>query len=183
MLYWMERNGSGSGTLDSVCIMSRSEILRGIVTEKLTTAAQEIFAVVERTVAGYEEEASGLRQEIDRQRRQLEAVLQPRVKLERREYLIPDPEGHDAVVREEQQKEEQTQQSEALIPDPKGHDAVVREEEQTQQSGEEDSGSIGQLRGDGGNEEPQLSVQPATSLKEDLKDPDYQIESRSQITA
>ncbi|XP_045897944.1 uncharacterized protein LOC123965465 isoform X2 [Micropterus dolomieu] len=160
MLYWMERNGSGSGTLDSVCIMSRSEILRGIVTEKLTTAAQEIFAVVERTVAGYEEEASGLRQEIDRQRRQLEAVLQPRVKLERREYLIPDPEGHDAVVREEQQKEEQTQQS-----------------------GEEDSGSIGQLRGDGGNEEPQLSVQPATSLKEDLKDPDYQIESRSQITA
>ncbi|XP_038587317.1 zinc finger protein 37-like isoform X3 [Micropterus salmoides] len=186
MVYCVQRNSGGSGTLDSPNNMSKTEILRGIVTEKLTTAAQEIFAVVERTVAGYEEEASGLRQEIDRQRRQLEAVLQPRVKLETREYLIPDPEGHEAVVREEeQQKEEQTQQSEALIPDPKGHDNVVREEEQTQQSGEEDSGSLGQLwydddeEGDGGNEELQLSVQPATSLrKEDLKDPDFQIESR-----
>ncbi|XP_041634807.1 zinc finger protein 436-like [Cheilinus undulatus] len=69
--------------------LSKAEILRGIVTEKLTTAAREIFAVVERTVAGYEEEAAGLRQEIDRQRIQLEAILQPRVSLSRiddREY-------------------------------------------------------------------------------------------------
>ncbi|XP_041636154.1 zinc finger protein 436-like isoform X2 [Cheilinus undulatus] len=57
------------------------EIVRGIVTEKLTTAGWEIFAVVERTVAGYEEEAAGLRQEIDRQRIQLEAILRPRVTL------------------------------------------------------------------------------------------------------
>ncbi|XP_041635044.1 zinc finger protein 320-like [Cheilinus undulatus] len=63
--------------------LSRADILRGIVTEKLTTAAQEIFAVLERAVAGYEEEAAGLRQEIDRQRLQLEAVLQPRVSLSR----------------------------------------------------------------------------------------------------
>lgn len=63
--------------------MSKAEILRGVVAEKLTTAALEILAVVERTVAGYEEEASGLRQEIDRQSRQLELLLQPRVKLER----------------------------------------------------------------------------------------------------
>ncbi|KAM9426035.1 uncharacterized protein KZ484_015772 isoform 2-T2 [Pholidichthys leucotaenia] len=63
--------------------MSRSDILRGIITEKLNTAAREILAVVERTVADYEEEASDFRQEIDRQRRQLE-LLQPQVKLERR---------------------------------------------------------------------------------------------------
>lgn len=84
MLYWMERNLGGSETLDSLGNMSKAEILRGIVTEKLTTAAQEILAVVERTVAGYEEEASGFRREIDRQRRQLEVLLQPRVKLEKR---------------------------------------------------------------------------------------------------
>ncbi|XP_038587341.1 zinc finger protein 436-like isoform X3 [Micropterus salmoides] len=156
MVYCAQRNSGGSGTPDSPNNMSKTEILRGIVTEKLTTAAQEIFAVVERTVAGYEEEASGLRQEIDRQRRQLEAVLQPRVKLERRD----------------------------LIPDPKGQDAVVREEEHTQQSGEEDIGNLGQLwydddeEGDVDNEEQQLSAQLATSLKEDLKDPDYQLESR-----
>ncbi|KAK9523139.1 hypothetical protein VZT92_019555 [Zoarces viviparus] len=64
--------------------MSEAEILIGIVTEKLTTAAQEILAVVERTVAGYEEEASGFRREIDRRKKQLEVLLQPRVSLERR---------------------------------------------------------------------------------------------------
>ncbi|XP_045921404.1 uncharacterized protein LOC123980884 isoform X2 [Micropterus dolomieu] len=69
--------------------MSTAEILRGIVAEKLTTAAQEIVAVVERTVAGYEEEASGLRQEIDRQRRQLEAVLQLEIKLEPADDQFP----------------------------------------------------------------------------------------------
>ncbi|KAK2863401.1 hypothetical protein Q5P01_002934 [Channa striata] len=68
--------------LETVVSLSKVEILRGIITEKLTTAAQEIFAVVERTVAGYEEEASGFRQEIDRQRRQLDVVLQPEIKVE-----------------------------------------------------------------------------------------------------
>ncbi|KAM4714027.1 uncharacterized protein FYW61_019132 [Anableps anableps] len=62
--------------------MSKSDILRGIITEKLSTAAREILAVVERTVADYEQEVSGFRREIDRQRRQLE-LLQPQVKLHR----------------------------------------------------------------------------------------------------
>ncbi|KAM9425634.1 uncharacterized protein KZ484_011522 [Pholidichthys leucotaenia] len=61
--------------------ISRSELLRGVIAERLTTAAREILAVVERTVADYEEEASGFRQELDRQRRQLE-LLQPEVKME-----------------------------------------------------------------------------------------------------
>ncbi|XP_056224921.1 uncharacterized protein LOC130164296 isoform X5 [Seriola aureovittata] len=59
--------------------MSKSEVLRGFVTERLAAASQEILAAVDGLVAGYEEEASGLRQEIDRQRRLLEVVLQPRV--------------------------------------------------------------------------------------------------------
>ncbi|MED6288524.1 hypothetical protein CHARACLAT_027497 [Characodon lateralis] len=62
--------------------MSKSDMLRGIITEKLSTAAREILAVVERTVTDYEKEASAFRQEIDRQRRQLE-LLQPQVKLRR----------------------------------------------------------------------------------------------------
>ncbi|XP_035506459.2 uncharacterized protein LOC118319874 [Scophthalmus maximus] len=63
--------------------MSKTDILRAIIAEKLTTAAQEILAVVERTVAGYEEEAAGFRWEIDRQRRQLELLLPaPDIKLE-----------------------------------------------------------------------------------------------------
>ncbi|KAI3376492.1 hypothetical protein L3Q82_016451 [Scortum barcoo] len=165
MFYWMERSGGGSETIDGLSDMSKAEILRGIVTEKLTTAAREILAVVERTVAGYEEEASGFRREIDRQRRQLEVLLQPRVRLERR-AVIPDLEGHEVVVVSEEEEEE---------------------EEHRQQSGvEEDTGSLGLLwydddDDDDGDEEQQLSVRPATSSRqkrEDLKDPDYQITSR-----
>ncbi|XP_041820709.1 zinc finger protein 568-like [Chelmon rostratus] len=167
MFYWMERSSGGSEMLDGLNNMSKAEILRGIVTEKLTTAAQEILAVVERTVAGYEEEASGFRREIDRQRRQLELLLQPRVKLERR-ALDPDLEGHELVVVSEEEDEE--------------------EQQHTQQSGVDDTGSLGLLwyddeEGDGGDEEQQLSVQTATSSRqrrEDLKDPDYQIKSRGQ---
>ncbi|KAL4008055.1 hypothetical protein ACER0C_001907 [Sarotherodon galilaeus] len=61
--------------------MSKSDILRGIITDKLSTAAREILSVVERTVADYEEEAAGFRQELDRQRRLLE-LLQPEIKQE-----------------------------------------------------------------------------------------------------
>ena len=53
----------------------RTELLRGLVADKLSTAAREILAVVDRTVAGFEEEASGLRQVIDRQRRQLQVTV------------------------------------------------------------------------------------------------------------
>lgn len=54
--------------------MSKAEVLRGFVRERLAAAAQEITEVVDRIVAGYEEEASDLRQEIGRQRRQLEVL-------------------------------------------------------------------------------------------------------------
>ncbi|XP_070786269.1 uncharacterized protein [Enoplosus armatus] len=80
MLNWIHSNNMEAETDERN--MSKAEILRGIIAEKLTTAAQEILAVVERTVAGYEEEAAGFRQEIDRQRRQLELLLQPEIKLE-----------------------------------------------------------------------------------------------------
>lgn len=133
MLFWTEGSRGGSEPLD----MSKAEILRGIVGEKLSTAAQEILAVVERTVAGYEEEASGFRREIERQRRQLEVLLQPRVKLEKsgepnRHRAGPhcpacasgslsgftfyysncsnfDPEGHEVVLVSEEEEEEEGQ--------------------------------------------------------------------------
>ncbi|MEQ2162595.1 hypothetical protein GOODEAATRI_021394, partial [Goodea atripinnis] len=63
--------------------MSNSYCLRGVITEKLSMAASEILAAVERTLAVYEAEASGLRQELEleRQKRQPE-LFQPRVKEE-----------------------------------------------------------------------------------------------------
>ncbi|XP_074555116.1 uncharacterized protein LOC141811099 isoform X2 [Halichoeres trimaculatus] len=55
---------------------SKTELLKGFIAQKLSSAAQEIFTVIERTVAAYEEEATGLRQEIDRQRSQLGVLHQ-----------------------------------------------------------------------------------------------------------
>ncbi|KAL4008053.1 hypothetical protein ACER0C_001905 [Sarotherodon galilaeus] len=108
----------GSEPLDGVANMSKSDILRGIITEKLSTAAREILAVVERTIADYEEEVAGFRQEIDRQRRLLE-LLQPRVKLERRE-LTPELHSCDVLMEASlEENEHHTQQPDILCPDVK----------------------------------------------------------------
>ncbi|XP_030287005.1 zinc finger and SCAN domain-containing protein 2-like [Sparus aurata] len=164
MFYWKSSSG-GSETLDGLSNMSKAEILRGIVTEKLSTAAQEILAVVERTVAGYEEEASGFRREISRQKRQLELLLQPRVRLERKARSQEVEAGeHEVVVLSEEEEEEQ---------------------QNSQQTGVDDSGGLGLLwydeyddeEADGGDE----GQRPETSFRrrqEDLKDPDYQIKPR-----
>ncbi|XP_032371195.1 gastrula zinc finger protein XlCGF57.1 isoform X3 [Etheostoma spectabile] len=54
--------------------MSSIEYLREFVNERLTAAAEEIFGVFERTIVEYEEE-------IDRQRRLLDIVWKPEIKL------------------------------------------------------------------------------------------------------
>ena len=56
--------------------MSSVESLREFVNERLTAAAEEIFRVFKQTVVEYEEE-------IDRQRRLLDIVLKPEIKLHR----------------------------------------------------------------------------------------------------
>ncbi|XP_071373150.1 zinc finger protein OZF-like [Centroberyx affinis] len=65
--------------------MSKVQQLRALVKQRLTAAAEEIFGLFERTIADYEEEASGLKEENDRQRKLLDAVLNPEVRLHRAE--------------------------------------------------------------------------------------------------
>ncbi|XP_013879856.1 histone H2A.Z-specific chaperone CHZ1, partial [Austrofundulus limnaeus] len=95
--------------------VSKSDFLRGIITEKLSTAAREILAVVERTVADYEEEGSGFRQEIDRQRRQLE-LLQPQVTLHR-----GDLHKHEEMVVGEEPEEQQLIQTDVEEAESQNH--------------------------------------------------------------
>ena len=54
--------------------MSSSEGLREFVNERLTAAAEEIFRVFNKTVVEYEKE-------IDRQRRLLDIIWKPEIKL------------------------------------------------------------------------------------------------------
>lgn len=86
--------------LETVVSLSKAEALRELIIEKLTAAAQLIFAGVEKTVAAYEEEASAFRQEIDRQRRQLE-VAPPEIKVEttgRCETEVKQPQAEEAQL-------------------------------------------------------------------------------------
>ncbi|XP_034017124.1 zinc finger protein 181-like isoform X2 [Thalassophryne amazonica] len=62
--------------------MSKIEMLRILINERLTAAAEEIFGVFGRTIAEYEEEISLLKGEIDRQQRLLDLRKKPRVSLQ-----------------------------------------------------------------------------------------------------
>ncbi|XP_069372633.1 uncharacterized protein [Paralichthys olivaceus] len=59
--------------------------LRALLTERLTAAAEEIVAVFEETVAEYEDRVERSEREICRQRRLLDAVMKPEVRLYRAE--------------------------------------------------------------------------------------------------
>ncbi|XP_032371169.1 uncharacterized protein LOC116689013 isoform X1 [Etheostoma spectabile] len=71
--------------------MSSVEYLREFVIERLTAAAEEIFGVFKNTIVEYEEE-------IDRQRRLLDVVRKPEIKLQRIEL----PQQHASKEKEEE---------------------------------------------------------------------------------
>lgn len=56
--------------------MSSLEFLRQFLSERLAAAAEEIFGVVSQTIVEYEEE-------INRQRKQLDLIWKPQIKLRR----------------------------------------------------------------------------------------------------
>ncbi|XP_026205625.1 zinc finger protein 19-like [Anabas testudineus] len=62
--------------------MSKIDMLRLLITQRLTAAAEEIFGVFGRTIAEYEEEICRSKLEIDRQRRLLDLSRKPQVSLQ-----------------------------------------------------------------------------------------------------
>ena len=58
-------------------------MLKSLVSERLSAAAEEIVGIVGRILTEYENEALGLKQDIDRKRRLLDRILQPEIKLHR----------------------------------------------------------------------------------------------------
>ncbi|XP_054461513.1 coiled-coil domain-containing protein 89-like isoform X2 [Anoplopoma fimbria] len=61
--------------------MSKAQILRSLVNQRLTAAAEEIFELFERTIAEHEEELSRSKEENERQRKLLDAVFNPPLRL------------------------------------------------------------------------------------------------------
>ncbi|XP_031733860.1 zinc finger and SCAN domain-containing protein 2-like isoform X1 [Anarrhichthys ocellatus] len=96
--------------------MSKVEMLRVVVTERLTAAAEEIFGLFERTLAEYEEELCRSKRDNECQRKLLDAVLKPEVRLHRvvlSADVQQDPEPPHIKEQQEQcwssQEEEQLQ--------------------------------------------------------------------------
>ncbi|XP_037332081.2 zinc finger and SCAN domain-containing protein 31-like [Pungitius pungitius] len=63
--------------------MSKVQMLRCLVKQRLTEAAEEIFGLFERTIAEYEEEVSRLKEDNERLKKYLHAVFNPEVRIQR----------------------------------------------------------------------------------------------------
>nr|XP_057928182.1 gastrula zinc finger protein XlCGF57.1-like isoform X2 [Doryrhamphus excisus] len=63
--------------------MCKVQILRALMEQRLNAAVEEILGLFERTIAEYEDELSRTKEETERQRQLLDAVLKPQVRLHR----------------------------------------------------------------------------------------------------
>uniref|UniRef100_A0A8D0CTA9 C2H2-type domain-containing protein n=1 Tax=Sander lucioperca TaxID=283035 RepID=A0A8D0CTA9_SANLU len=84
--------------------MCKVQMLRALVEQRLTAAAEEIFGLFERTIAEYEEELCRSKEENERQRELLDAVYNPQLRLHR--AALPPDEKSQIVIKEEQEEPE-----------------------------------------------------------------------------
>ncbi|XP_078019975.1 uncharacterized protein LOC117245839 isoform X5 [Epinephelus lanceolatus] len=92
--------------------MSKVQMLRSLVKQRLTAAAEEIFGLFERTIAEYEEELCRSKEENERQRKLLDAVSNPQLRLHRADVQ------QLSVVKEEVPPEQQEWSSSVDQEDP-----------------------------------------------------------------
>ncbi|XP_078131600.1 uncharacterized protein LOC144533887 isoform X1 [Sander vitreus] len=93
--------------------MSKVQMLRALVKQRLTAAAEEIFGLFERTIVEYEEELCRSKEENKRQRELLDAVYNPQLRLHRadveqllmvKEEVPPEQQECSASVDQEEPK-------------------------------------------------------------------------------
>lgn len=63
--------------------MSNVQMLRCLLKQRITEDAEETFGLFERTIAEYEEEASGLKEDNEGLKKRLRAVFNPEVRVHR----------------------------------------------------------------------------------------------------
>ncbi|XP_026169459.1 zinc finger protein 629-like isoform X6 [Mastacembelus armatus] len=119
--------------------MSSVQCLREFVNERLTAAAEEIFGVFEKTIVEYE-------QEIDRQRRLLDIVWKPEIKLHRvelpqqhvckEEEVLPDQqlwnqERNSSLDQEDPEPPQFKEEQDQLCSSQEGEQLVVKQQTDT----------------------------------------------------
>lgn len=63
--------------------MSKTQLLKALVNERLEIAVMEIFEAVEKTITEFQEEVERTKEDNARLQRLLDAVLKPEIKLQR----------------------------------------------------------------------------------------------------
>ncbi|XP_023129063.1 zinc finger and SCAN domain-containing protein 12-like [Amphiprion ocellaris] len=164
-------------------VMSKIEMLRLLINQRLTAAAEEIFEVFGRTIAEYEEEISRSRLEIDRQRRLLDLSRQPRISLQVDGSAISEQQDWSSSV-------EINDEHSALIKEEDDEDVWSDQQEDTPQTSEHNDvnfvlfqGGGGRQRQDNGHrissppkfpsqdlEDLELDPQPGTSVQQSCSD-------------
>ncbi|XP_071058336.1 zinc finger protein 883-like [Pseudochaenichthys georgianus] len=102
-----------------------SVVLLSLVKQRLTAAAEDIFVLFERTIAEYEEELSRSKQENERHRKLLDAVLQPQLQIHK-----ADVQQLVVVVKEEVPPEQQEWSSSLDQEDPEPPPHIKEEQEE-----------------------------------------------------
>ncbi|XP_033940206.1 zinc finger protein 271-like isoform X1 [Pseudochaenichthys georgianus] len=133
--------------------MSKVDMLREVVSERLTAAALEIFGLFERTVAEYEEQLCRSKEENERHRKLLDAVLKPEVRL------------HRAVLSGDVHQSPHIKEEQGQLVAVKSEDDEEKAEPQLHQRQEENSSSAPQMekerdREDCRGSEPTRSLDP-----------------------
>ncbi|XP_028440187.1 zinc finger and SCAN domain-containing protein 12-like [Perca flavescens] len=113
--------------------MTKVQMLRSLVEQRLTAAAEEIFGLFERTIAEYEEELCRSKEKNERQQKLLDAVYNPQLRLHRADVQ------QLSVVKAEVPPEQQEWSSslDQEDPEPPPHIKEEQEELWTSQEGEQ----------------------------------------------
>uniref|UniRef100_UPI0037E8F246 zinc finger protein OZF-like n=1 Tax=Semicossyphus pulcher TaxID=241346 RepID=UPI0037E8F246 len=100
--------------------MSKVKMVRAFVNQRLTAAAEEILELFERTIAEYEEELCRLK---ENQRKQLDAVFNPEVRLHRADVQL-------MLVSNEEVPSEQQERSPSLDQEDTPEPPLIKEEQE-----------------------------------------------------
>ncbi|XP_049572771.1 zinc finger protein 25 [Syngnathus scovelli] len=78
--------------------MCKVRILRTLVKQRLNVAVEEIFELFERTIAQYEEELCRTKEEKEQQRRLLDAILKPQIRLHKADTQLVLQESQEEIA-------------------------------------------------------------------------------------
>ncbi|XP_041664858.1 zinc finger and SCAN domain-containing protein 31-like [Cheilinus undulatus] len=139
--------------------MSKAHMLRSLVNQRLNAAVEEVFELIEKTMAEYEEQLRASKEENHRQQKLLDAVSNPEVQIYR--TVFPVEAQQLSVSQEEVSHEKQQARSSSL-----NQEIVIKEELEEQRRSQEGQ----QLQGTEEGDINKFTLSPVPVKSEDVED-------------